>query len=875
MSIHPLPSSTIRQLGASVTISCPYDLVKELLDNAIDASATAVDVTITSDTLSSLSVRDNGHGIAPSDFDSLGRRAHTSKLRSLHELRDKAGKTLGFRGEALAGVNAVARVVLVTRVAGEPVASRLELRSPEGGVQSCGPASAPVGTTVHVARLFDCMPARRQHLLREKGRAVSAIKRLLQSYALARPCLKLSLKVVDDGSQVWRYSPNFSPTIYEAVLQLFGRDTTAICARVVFPNSIQANGCKNSGYVLDAFVPKPGCDVKAIRGGGLFVSVDSRPLSPTTGLSKKIVSTLKTHLSKHLGAEPGKGVFLRLDIRCPPHSYDPNVTPLKDDVLFADEDAPLNCFEDLCRQLYGGGTASDGVASTDISSLQAGPHQDGGLAQKPDQPSSTGAGERPIKMRTLGRVDMARSDSNATDDSDLIELTGIEIPARPAKPATPTDGPLPARKPGGIQQYFRPSEDQREFQIACDDTATPEESASSADAQSGPRLEPESRQPLQPLDDSALNLLREEAELWSLSSSSADEQEALTPAIPPQASGPPPLDRSTVEDGRGDERRGRLIPSPSSVSYVGNVTPVHGPPRGRLSDGLVPFLTPPSSVTIRGEGSSALGRPLTGRRGRGSRGQPRARGGFAQVTARPVIGSSVYSSINGSTAGSPGIAEAVGSGADRRLPIRSGGRGQAGAASHGADLSLGKPQHVNRPYSHTTQALLMRTPSPEVEVESQTPCQRVSLWDDGWDVGGSETGPGQSLRRREQSSPERRLSKRASSRSSKARSRRGSSRSRRLSERSASWKRLATAEDAKMQATARTLHVSCDDVQRHMEHIAKVDPYVDLGHMAAAFPLGDVADERAIDYRLQAAIEAWTGERDTAMVVELKQRRRG
>lgn len=184
-------------------------------------------------------------------------------------------------------------------------------------------------------------------------------------------------------------------------------------------------------------------------------------------------------------------------------------------------------------------------------------------------------------------------------------------------------------------------------------------------------------------------------------------------------------------------------------------------------------------------------------------------------------------------------------------------------------MNLGKSQHVNRPYSHTTQALLMRTPSPEVEVDSQSPRQRVSLWDDGWDVSRSEAGPSQNLRRREQSTPERRRSKRTFSRSSKVRSRRGSSRTRRLSERSASWKRLATAEDAKTQATARTLHVSCDDVQRQMEHLAEFDPYIALGTMAAAFPLGDVADERAIDYRLQAAIEAWKAD------VELKQRRRG
>ncbi|PFH61668.1 hypothetical protein XA68_16678 [Ophiocordyceps unilateralis] len=993
MPIHPLPPSTVRLLGASVTISCPCDLVKELLDNAIDASATAVDVIVASDTLSSLSVRDNGHGIAPTDFESLGRRAHTSKLRNLDELQARPGKTLGFRGEALAAANAVARLTIVTRAAGEPVASRLQLPSPDGRLQSCGPVSAPVGTAVHVARLFDCMPARRQHLLGERGRSMSAIKRLLQSYALARPYLKLSFKVVDDGTQSWRYSPNHSPTVNEAALQIFGKNVATSCTQLIFPGSpSEPVTGRPPGFVLDAFVPRPDCNAEAVRGVGLFVSVDQRPLSPTKELPKKIASALKSHIVNHLGAEPGKGFFMRLDIRCPPRSYDPNVTPLKDDVLFADEEAPLECFEDLCRQLYGGGMASNSAGSPgpdslpmplslpdddhpDISSsplndadilslledtvpngpspnvdqdlVESGlmslkqrieppcPHPNDGGAPKSDQPNSTGAGEKStapsahVKMRMLGRVDMARSDSNATDDSGTIELTGVVIPPRPAKPPATAERHLQARKADGIHRYFRPSQEQ-DFEIACDDTATPEEPASSRGAQPVPRPQMGSRPPLQLLKDPALNRLQEESEVWS-SFSSADEGDALRPDVPPQVLESPFLSQLTDDDDDegGGERRSHPISSPPAASYVQNLTPNHGPSVVRLSDGLVPFPTPPSSGRIRGAEPNALGRPLMGRRGRGSRGRPRARGGFAQGATRPAIGSSIRPRINRSMAGSPGVAEAAGSGpglgppmqsgnqlrlnfTNRKSPspisaqgwkppAQSGGYGQTGghpesadeATSHGADLSLAKPRHVNKPYSHTMQALLMRTPSPERELElgdaagqvrgrrisgTETPHQRVSLWDDGWAGGGSDAGTGQNVARRERlkkPSPEKLQSKRPSPRRSSARGpwRRGRSSSRKLSARSQSWKRLsleATAEEARMHATARTLHVSCDDVQRHMKHLIGHDSYVGRGHLAEALPIEDMADARTINDGLQVAVEAWMAKSKTKVDVDLK-----
>ncbi|RDA83699.1 hypothetical protein CP532_1094 [Ophiocordyceps camponoti-leonardi (nom. inval.)] len=884
MTIHSLPPSTVRLLGASVTITAPYDLVKELLENAIDAEATAIEVSISADTLSSISVRDNGHGIAPPDFDSLGRRAHTSKLRSYDELQIRGGDTLGFRGEALAAANAVADLSIVTRVAGEPIASRLEVRSPGGGIESCRPVSAPVGTTVLVARLFDRLPVRRQHLLREKGRSMAAIKRLLQSYALARPHLRLSLRVLEDAAQTWRYSPNHSPTVQEAALQIFGRALAANCTRLVFPS--KPDNSRPSGLVLDAFVPRPDCDVKAVRGGGLFVSVDQRPLSPSRRLPKKIAGLLASRLSEHLaGAER---LFMRLDIRCPPRTYDPNITPLKDDVLFGDEEAPLKCFEQLCQQLCSAadsttldsspldGDDNDGIPSSlfddaDIlsflaesvskeswpkvdqglagSDLEAPKQQTGGIehthpnegsVKKSYQPKEAAATIKAVavKMRTLIRVDMTRSDSNATDEDDLVELTGVVIPPRPTKPPS-TSGPPPpqVRKAEGIHRYFRPSQDQ-EFRIAFDDTATVEKPSSPRDAQS---TSPSSRPPLQPLRDSAMNRLREQPENPSPSSSGDERDASQTSPGPPQMAFESPL------PGRGqlpaDERRRRLVFSPPAGAHVlRDTTPSHGP---SVSRGAVPFPTPPSSGPIRGEGQPS--------RGRGSRGRPGARAGFARGRGGSATGSSIRPSIFSPMASSPSMARAAA--ISSHEPRKKTG-GEAG-------MSLAKLPPANKPYSHTTQALLMRTPSPEAEEQvrrvrrksgTETPHRRVKLWNDGWTAAGSDTDFGRGNRRR-QSTEEPRLRRLSTRRPSSRRQ-------------SSTRLPLETISDG---ARVRTLQVSCDEVQRRMKQLVEHDSYMGRGQLTEALPVEDMMEATEVSSRLRVAVGAWQAKNDVQKVeVDLK-----
>jgi DNA mismatch repair ATPase MutL len=125
--IKALPPTTVRQLGSSQVLVDANSVVKELIDNALDARATAIFVDIASDTLSSIQVKDNGHGIPAEDRALVCRRYCTSKIRDFHDLRGIGGSWLGFRGEAMASMVEMSGAVdIITRVEGEPVAVLLK-----------------------------------------------------------------------------------------------------------------------------------------------------------------------------------------------------------------------------------------------------------------------------------------------------------------------------------------------------------------------------------------------------------------------------------------------------------------------------------------------------------------------------------------------------------------------------------------------------------------------------------------------------------------------------------------------------------------------------------------------------------------------------
>lgn len=326
MAITALPEATVQLLGSSQALTTPTSLVKELIDNALDAHATSIDVLISPNTIDKIEVRDNGHGIALEDLDALGRRGHTSKLRSFDELKSIGGSSLGFRGEALASAVQLGEVSVTSRTDADPVATTVKLKTP-GGIESQTRKSQPLGTTVCVLKFLEKIPVRKQTMLKTAPKTLVKIKELLQAYALARPSVRFSLKIMKAAKGSWSFVPRLNDGIKEAVSQVIGRDAAAQCVEksLVFSgvrageDSSEEDGHQlpDSQFRVEIFAPKPDADLAKI-GHGQFISVDSRPVSHEKGTMKRIVTIFKHCLKAAFDdASEVKNPFLRLSISCP------------------------------------------------------------------------------------------------------------------------------------------------------------------------------------------------------------------------------------------------------------------------------------------------------------------------------------------------------------------------------------------------------------------------------------------------------------------------------------------------------------------------------------------------------------------------------
>ncbi|HEX7030627.1 MAG TPA: DNA mismatch repair endonuclease MutL, partial [Gammaproteobacteria bacterium] len=189
MPIRELPAQLVNQIAAGEVVERPASVVKELLENALDAGATRIRIDIEDGGLRLIRIRDNGQGIPQDELALAVARHATSKIASLDDLEHVA--SLGFRGEALPSIGSVARIAITSRTAGAAEATRIE-GDGNGNYSKPAPAPHPQGTTVEVRELFFNTPARRKFMRTEKTE-FGHVQQVVERIALSRFGLDVQL----------------------------------------------------------------------------------------------------------------------------------------------------------------------------------------------------------------------------------------------------------------------------------------------------------------------------------------------------------------------------------------------------------------------------------------------------------------------------------------------------------------------------------------------------------------------------------------------------------------------------------------------------------------------------------------------------------
>ncbi|KAJ5157734.1 DNA mismatch repair protein C-terminal [Penicillium canariense] len=362
MPIEALPHATVRAIGSTSVISDPCSVVKELIDNALDASTSSVIIEISQNTVDVIQVKDNGHGITAEDHHFVCKPAYTSKISTIDDLKNVGGTSLGFRGEALASIAEMsAGVIVTTRVASDIVASKLQYAR-DGGLSLCQKLSHPIGTTVCIKDFLKFIPVRRQAALKGATKTLTKIKRLVQTYAMAQLSKRFSLKVLKakNENNNWIYAPGANPALADAAVKVVGRDVTSCCIMKEAVSGIPTHNDENpnqSQYHIVALLPRNDTDFTKVNNTGQFLSIDGRPISTCRGVGHDIVKLFQSYAraaaSKCKPSQYVSNPFLCIQLKCPLGTYDINIEPGKDDVIFEDRDFVFSMVENLFIDHYG------------------------------------------------------------------------------------------------------------------------------------------------------------------------------------------------------------------------------------------------------------------------------------------------------------------------------------------------------------------------------------------------------------------------------------------------------------------------------------------------------------------------------------------
>ncbi|XP_045687691.1 PMS1 protein homolog 1 isoform X2 [Phyllostomus hastatus] len=352
-----LSAATVRLLSSSQTITSVVSVVKELIENSLDAGATSIDVKLENYGFDKIEVRDNGEGIKATDAPVMAVKYYTSKISSHEDLENLT--TYGFRGEALGSICCVAEVLITTRTAADNFSTQYVLDG-SGHIISQKPSHLGQGTTVTALKLFKNLPVRKQFYSTAK-KCKDEIKKVLDlliSYGILKPDLRILF--IHNKAVIWQKSRVSDHKM--ALMSVLG---TAVMGNM---DSFQYHSEESQIY-LSGFLPKHDADhsfTSLSTPERSFIFINNRPVH-----QKDILKLIRHYYNLKCLKESTRlyPIFV-LKIDVPTANVDVNLTPDKSQVLLQNKESVLTALENLMTTCYGSlpSTNSYENKKTDVSS---------------------------------------------------------------------------------------------------------------------------------------------------------------------------------------------------------------------------------------------------------------------------------------------------------------------------------------------------------------------------------------------------------------------------------------------------------------------------------------------------------------------------
>ncbi|KAK2064305.1 DNA mismatch repair protein MutL [Colletotrichum caudatum] len=353
-TIKPIEGRTVHQIQSGQVIVDLCSVVKELVENSIDAGASIIDVRFKNQGLDSIEVQDNGSGISPEDYETVALKHYTSKLSTYSDLGTL--QTFGFRGEALSSLSALSQFSIVTCMDKDvPKGIKLDFES-SGKLKETHVVAAQKGTNVIVENLFHSLPVRRRELQRNIRREWNKVIALLNQYACIQTGVKFSVsQQPTKGKRIVLFSTKGNPTTRENLVNIFGAKTMT----VLVPLDLALEFEPTSGPALksaakdnqvstevrvEGYVSRPAHGEGRQTPDRQMFFVNGRPcgLPQFAKVFNEVYRTYNTSQSP----------FIFANIQLDTHSYDVNVSPDKRTIMLHDQNRMLESLKEALASLF-------------------------------------------------------------------------------------------------------------------------------------------------------------------------------------------------------------------------------------------------------------------------------------------------------------------------------------------------------------------------------------------------------------------------------------------------------------------------------------------------------------------------------------------